>query len=213
MDADEDTDRNVFFAYLRWFRETDETGIVFIRELGGSIAMVLVVGMVLFAVSGVWPPMVAVESGSMEPEMYRGDLIFIMEEHRLAPDVAYEQTGVVTYQMGSETGYSEFKSYGDVIVFQPDGDPARTPIIHRARFWVNDSENWYAKANPDYITGDSCDEIPQCPAPHAGFITKGDANMYYDQIKGFSGPVRPRWVIGTAEIKIPYLGEIRLALA
>lgn len=37
--------------------------------------MLAVVAATLFAVSGVWPPMVAVESGSMAPSLRTGDLV------------------------------------------------------------------------------------------------------------------------------------------
>ncbi|WP_240334583.1 S26 family signal peptidase [Halorussus sp. MSC15.2] len=80
-------------------RETDHV-VELLREAGSSAAIVLVIGLVLFGASGVWPPMVAVESGSMELHMQRGDLVFLMDEQRFAPDVATRRTGVVTYRTG-----------------------------------------------------------------------------------------------------------------
>lgn len=203
-------------AAIRWLFATDHGAVVFAREVLLSALAVAAVGMLLFAISGVWPPMVAVESGSMEPHMERGDLVFVMEETRLAPDYATGETGVVPYQVGIETDYQSFGSYGDVIVYHPNGDPARKPVIHRTRFWVEEGENWYERANPDYVEGDDCSGIPNCPAPHAGFITKGDnpeTNDYYDQTRGISEPVKPAWIEGTAEIKIPWLGWVRLTFA
>ncbi|WP_435177551.1 S26 family signal peptidase [Halorussus sp. AFM4] len=201
-------------ALVRRFRTSENGVVVFVREMLSSAAIVVVIGALLFAISGVWPPMVAIESGSMEPHMQKGDLVFIMEEGRLAPAAAHADTGVVTYQAGKEAGYRKFGSYGDVIVYQPDGRESRTPIIHRARFWVNEGENWYDEANKQYISADSCEELVNCPAPNAGFITKGDANSFYDQVSWGSGalsdPVRPSWIRGTAEIRIPWLGWVRL---
>jgi signal peptidase len=199
--------------WLTWLRRTDHGGVAFVREMASSALMVALVGLVLFAASGVWPPMVAVESGSMEPHMERGDLVFVMEEGRLAPDAATGDTGVVTYRVGEEQGFRKSGSYGDVIVYRPDGRERTTPIIHRARFWVNDSENWYEKANEEYLTGDSCAEVTHCPAPNAGFVTLGDDNELYDQAVGRTRPVRPSWVRGTAELTIPELGHLRLALS
>ena len=193
--------------------DTDRPSVVLLRETASTVAVVALLGLLLFAVSGVWPPMVAVESGSMEPEMHRGDLVVTAEEHRFSPAFGYADTGVVTHRIGARESYRTFHDYGDVVIYRPYGDPARTPIIHRARFWVNDSENWYAKANPKYLSGEDCDAVPNCPAPHAGFITKGDANDRYDQVMPLSGPVRPDWIRGTAEVRIPYLGYVRLVLA
>lgn len=205
-------DQKSLINYVYWGLTTDHEVVSFVRELVSTVGAVLLVGLILFSVSGIWPPMVAVESGSMQPEMYRGDLIYVVDEHRFTAEFAYEETGVVTYHLGEQQEYHTFNSHGDVIIYIPDGKSAKTPIIHRAQFWVNDSENWYAKADHEYIIGDSCSEILNCPAPHSGFITKGDANGYYDQVKGISRPVRPNWIIGTAKIRVPYLGHIRLAI-
>ncbi|MDY6819030.1 MAG: S26 family signal peptidase [Halobacteriales archaeon] len=196
-------------TWLYWIWTTDRTLVQFTREVLSSVLIVALVGILLFGISGVWPPMVAVESGSMTPHMHRGDLVFIMEETRLAPSFATSGVGVVTYRTGETVEYRKFGDYGDVIVFQPNGATG-TPIIHRARFWVNESENWYSKANPEHLTGDSCSAVPNCPAPHAGFITKGDANSEYDQVSNIADIVRPDWIRGTAEVRIPMLGHIRL---
>ncbi|MFB6352693.1 MAG: S26 family signal peptidase [Halobacteriales archaeon] len=205
-------------AWLRWLASTDHPWVRFAREVLSSAVVVLLVGALLFAISGVWPPLVAVESGSMEPHMFEGDLVFVMDEGRLVPEAAVHGTGVVTYRAGKAAGYRTFGSYGDVIVFDPPAE-AGPPIIHRARFWVDAGENWYDRADPAYIRasrcGDSPDEnLPNCPAPHAGFITRGDANNLYDQVSGIgAGPVRTSWIKGTAEVRIPYLGYVRLMFA
>jgi signal peptidase len=195
-----------------WFLRGEGTGAVFLREFLGSVLVIVIIGMLLFAISGVWPPMVAVKSGSMEPQMERGDLVFVMEEHRFPPDASIEGTGIATYESAAETGYQRFGDYGDVIIYRKDGEQGSTPIIHRARFWVNDGENWYDRADEAYLDGENCEAVRNCPAPHAGFITKGDANDRYDQVSGISDPVRPEWVKGTAELRIPWLGHIRLEL-
>ncbi|MFB6296195.1 MAG: S26 family signal peptidase [Halobacteriales archaeon] len=198
---------------IGWLFDTDNVGAAFLREFFGSVLLVAVIGLLLFAISGVWPPMVAVKSGSMEPHMQRGDLVFVMDEDRLPPEAAIEGSGVATYQSSVETGYRRFGNYGDVIVYRKNGRADATPIIHRTRFWVADGENWYDRANRSFVNGNSCEAIPNCPAPHAGFITKGDSNGQYDQISGISGPVKPGWIKGTAEFRIPWLGHVRLELS
>ena len=205
-------------AALRWFTTTDRVGVLFVREAASSALAVGMVGLLLFSVSGVWPPLVAVESGSMQPNMEKGDLVFVMEEHRLSPDFATEDTGVVTLAAARESGndYRKFGGTGDVVVYEPFGNARATPIIHRAHFWVDDGENWYDRADPAVVDADNCDELRNCPAPHAGFITKGDneaTNGYYDQARGISSPVKPEWVRGTAEYRVPYLGWVRLTVS
>jgi signal peptidase len=194
----------------------DSLGL-FLRDLGTSVAAVLLLGAYLFAISGVWPPMVAIESGSMEPNMQINDLAFVMDTDRFQPGVSEDigpgDTGVVTAAVGNETGYSQFGRPGDVIVYQPNGNGQRTPIIHRAMFWAEEGENWCENeaVNPVYLSNTETNSN-QCVAPHDGFITKGDDNPTYDQAgtQQISDPVKPGWVVGTAEMRIPYLGWFRL---
>lgn len=205
-------------GWIKWVLTTEKGSVAYIRDIAGSALAVLLIGALLFGVSGVWPPMVAIESPSMEPHIQTGDLVFVMEEHRFAGDAATtyngESTGVVPYKAAKQSDYKTFNSYGDVVIYQQNGNGQRTPIIHRARFWINEGENWYDKANPAYVGGaDNCQELEYCPAPYSGFITKGDnkaQNGMYDQVADISAPVKPSWIVGTAEFRIPYLGFIRL---
>jgi signal peptidase len=197
-------------SFLTRFRTARSGPLLFVRETLYSALGVIAVGLLLFAISGVWPPMVAVESGSMEPEMQRGDLIFVTEPERFTPD--YARGGIVTVDVGSEEGYRSFGGTGSVIIYDPP-DRVGSPIIHRAHFHVEAGENWYDRANPAYLNADDCEALSNCPAPHDGFITKGDANSRYDQASNIAGPVRPGWVRGTARLRIPYLGYVRLELA
>lgn len=217
-DGDEETPSGVV-GWLKWFWTTDRGWVIYLRDVTTSVTAVLIIGLLLFAISGIWPPMVAVESGSMEPNMERGDLVFVVDDDRFIPDNAPvhdgQSTGVLPADRAAETGYTKFNGYGDVIVFQRDGRRNLTPVIHRAVLWVEDGENWYDRANPAYMgSASNCEQLNHCPAPHAGFITLGDANPAYDQHRGpnsaLSAPVKPEWVIGTAEVKVPYLGNVRL---
>jgi len=191
------------------FRHDREGALMWIREVLSSVAIVLAVGLVLFGVSGVWPPMVAVESGSMEPNMQVGDLVFVTEPGRLAPDAADDETGVVTYDVGERVDYRTFGSYGSVVIYQPPGRTA-SPIIHRAMFQVERGENWYERADATYHSAESCDDLRNCPAPHDGYITLGDNNGVYDQARGIAEPVKREWVTGVARVRVPYLGYVRL---
>jgi len=197
---------------LAWLLTTDHPILVSAREVVVSVGAVLLDGALLFAASGVWPPLVAVESGSMEPAMQRGDLVYLVGPDRGAPAVATGETGIVSAHSAEPVDYRRFGGPGDVIVYAP---PSRdgAPIIHRAMFWVEAGENWHARADPRSLGGaEDCGDLVHCPAPHAGFITKGDNNGVYDQVGNGRGsePVRPSWVVGTAEYRVPYLGWLRL---
>ncbi|WP_440990433.1 S26 family signal peptidase [Haloarchaeobius baliensis] len=220
-----DEGREEFDGPVDWFLHTDDAFVVTVRDVGNSLLTVAFIGIVLFAVSGIWPPLVAVESGSMEPHMHRNDLVFIVEEGRFVGDSAQPGTGVVTHRAAQQNeGYWSFGDYGNVIVYQPNDDPQRVPIIHRARFWVAEDENWVdppseggtGKADQQYLGGaESCSQVRTCPAPHDGFVTLGDANERYDQVGASmnSDVVEPDWVRGKAKVRVPLLGWIRLQFA
>jgi len=207
-----DGERTESMGLLRRFATATDGPLLILRETTLSVGAVVVIGLLLFAISGVWPPMVAVESGSMEPHMHKGDLVFITDAGRFVPDAAREGTGVVTRDVGREVGYWKFGGYGSVIVYDNPGD-AGPPVIHRAQFWVDEGENWYDEADSEYVSASSCAEMMNCPAPHAGFVTKGDANAQYDQVNGISEPVKPEWIVGIARVRIPYLGWVRLGVS
>jgi len=184
-----------------------------LREVTISVGFVFVVGLLLFGVSGVWPPMVAVESESMEPNIDQYDLIVVTEPGRFAPEAA-DETGVVTAESVSESEYESFNNPGSVIVYD-EPNSYGSPIIHRAHFFVEEGENWYDRANPDYVSAENCDQLQYCPAPHDGYITKGDnqmSNSQYDQANGIAPVVKPGWISGIAKFGVPYAGYIRLAL-
>jgi signal peptidase len=157
-----------------------------------SVVAVLIIFMVLSKlVFGLWTPMVAVESGSMEPHMQVGDIIFVK---------SIDRTNVITNEEGKKSGYKSFENYGKVILYRPYGEEGVTPIIHRAMYRVETGE-------PMWENGPI--------APYSGYITKGDnviTNTHFDQEGqiSYEMPVKDEWIIGTAQYRIPYLGYIRL---
>ena len=183
---------------IGFFKE-GEIGRVILKDL----FFILLIGGILFGVSGVWPPLVAIESGSMEPNLHRGDLVFIVD----VKEVEEGGSSITTREVAE--GNYKFGEMGDVIVFNADGS-SNIPVIHRVEFLVEEGENWYGRGNPNWVVGKDCGAMPNCPAPHEGYITKGDNNGKYDQSQGISGPVKSSWVKGTAEGRIPWVGYIKL---
>jgi signal peptidase len=180
---------------LRWLR----IGIVF-------LLVVSVLGGILYTATGSWPVIVGVESRSMDPNILKGDLVILTDPARFAPAAADTSIGLVTYRVGRERGYRSLGSYGSVIVFRKP-DASSSAVIHRVRFQVEAGENWVLHADDAHIQSAKCQDLQYCPAPHDGFITKGDANPYYDQASGIAPPVRAKWVVGVARVRIP-LGSV-----
>lgn len=174
------------------FKESDNFYVSLTRDILSVFLAVLIFASFSQIVFGMWTPMVAVESGSMEPHMNVGDIIFIK---------SIDRTDVVTYEEGYGD-YTSFESYGNVILYKPYGQDGATPIIHRAMYYVEEGD-------PMWEGGPA--------APYSGYITKGDnevTNKYYDQQGQVSYllPVKEEWVIGVAKYRIPYLGYLRLML-
>ena len=134
------------------------------RELLSAFTVVLVVFLLAWGYTGNWPPMVVIESGSMEHDSNQlypepgfthigpidtGDLVLVKSA---------ERDDIVTYLEGKQTGYKRYGDYGDVIIYyknglrdgcslgenlneadcnRQDGEwVATTPVIHRAMAWV-----------------------------------------------------------------------------
>jgi signal peptidase len=174
-------------------------GATFVRDIILILFIVAGIGIVLFGVSGTWPALVAVESGSMEPNLPTYSLVFVVDENRFGDWMTQDEAEA------ADT-HKVFNEYGDVIVYQPNGMKGVTPIIHRAITTVTKEE-----AQALGFTGD---------AAHSGVITKGDneiTNPYPDQFGSFPSygisrmePVKEEWIVGKAVFAIPLIGWVPL---
>jgi len=134
-------------------------------------------------------------------------MVYVVDNERFTDDASYG--GIQTEEDESR---ETFGDYGDVIVFQPDGDEDEIPVIHRAMLYVEEGEDWTDRADEDALSTDSCENLANCPAPHDGIITQGDANEQYDQAAELSEPVKEDWVLGRAQYGVPGLGWIRMVV-
>jgi len=114
-----------------------EQVILFARDIAIAFLVVAIVMGALFTYTRVWPPMVVVESDSMQHSgktssigvIDTGDLVLV-QTVSLASDI-------ITYEEGRSQGYETYSNYGDVIIFHsPSSPPDATPIIHRAMVYV-----------------------------------------------------------------------------
>jgi len=154
---------------------------VWINALLILVIIIVAIKISAYAATGTTHVGFAIGSMSMEPNMHVGDLILIQSSQR---------TNIITCEDGKIFDYRSFNDYGDVIIYQPNGISSATPIVHRAISWVEKGE--------EMIGGE--------PAPHEGYITKGDNNLYPDQSGLWINPVKPEWIIAVARVRVPYLG-------
>ncbi len=177
---------------IKKFYRSDNFWAGMLRDVLFVIAVVAVFASVSRVALGLWTPMVAVESGSMIPHIQIGDIILVE---------GVDRTDIVTYLDGKQSNYTSFDEYGDVILYRPYGRDGATPIIHRAMYYVKKGESMW-NGGP--------------PAPHDGYITKGDnskTNPLYDQQGSISymQPIKKEWIIGVARFyRVPVLGCVSL---
>ncbi len=173
------------------------------KDLISTLLTVAVIIGVGIAITGTWPFMVAVQSGSMEPHLHIGDVVILVSPSR---------TKIITWVEGHRLHYRMFGDYGDVIVYYPNGDRRITPIIHRVIAWVNKGDRIPIL---DHRTGKLI--LSNVVAPSSGYITQGDHNPIPDQLAELPNgerilPVKRSWIVGVAKFRIPYIGYLRLLL-
>ena len=160
-----------------WFDNLPLPG--FVKDIIFVVVVVGVISIISQLALGLWTPMVAVESGSMVPNLNIGDIIVVQGATR---------TDVIPWEDAEKSGYKAFNKPGDVILYRPygkeslnlldqlkmllgisPGNDKATPIIHRALRLVE-------KGDPMWVGGPA--------APFSGYITKGDHNEVIDQEAG-----------------------------
>ena len=211
-----------------------------VKDVGLAIGSVVIVFLLTFAYSGNWPPMVVIESGSMEHDnnpLYsepRYSHIGTIDTGDLVVVKKAKKSDIVTYLEGKKTDYKKYGDYGDVIVYYKngietyDGQPV-TPVIHRAMAWVEvvDKENetyYIPEINVTFQGKIQLAEIGLGGGAsiqniqNSGYITKGDStgNPHPDQLTHYDimgapvQPVDPDWVVGMAKGELPWFGLIKL---
>ena len=128
---------------------------LFLRDAGIALAFVASILLVMYAYTGLWPPLVVVESESMMHSEDNTSYIGVIDtgDMVLVKDVD-DEDDVITYVEGVSTGHRTYGDFGDVIIYNKMGNTADTPIIHRAVL--------YLEANPDGESY-SCEALADLP--------------------------------------------------
>ncbi len=176
--------------HIKMFRNSDNFWIGLLNDLLFVAVMIGLFMLISQITLGTPKPAVAVESGSMLPNIDIGDIVIIQSAQR---------TQIISHTEGAISGYTSFNEYGDVILYRKYGSSTDTPIIHRAMEWVEEGQ-------PMWSGGPA--------APHSGYITKGDNNMEIDQKTTTSmlQPIKEEWIIGVARWHVPWIGYLSLAV-
>ena len=116
--------------------------VLFLRDAGVALILVVLVLVSMFAYTGLWPPIVVIESNSMMHgtdnlshigAIDTGDLVLVRK--------VTKPSDISTFMDGLSSGHRTYGDYGDVVIYWKGGSHLGTPIIHRALI--------YLQANPD----------------------------------------------------------------
>lgn len=119
--------------------------MLFLRDAGIALLFVIFILLAMFAYSGLWPPLVVVESDSMMHgedntshigAIDTGDLVLVKKVNHPGD--------IVTYVDGLSTGHKTYGDFGDVVIYKRGGSDTATPIIHRTLI--------YLQPNPDGLS-------------------------------------------------------------
>lgn len=112
-----------------------------LRDLAVAALIVGIILLSLFLYTSNWPPMVVVESQSMQHDDHvsfvgvidTGDLVLVQK--------ANSHSDIITYVEGKNRDHSTYGAYGDVVVYKRGGSMQDKSIIHRAlvRLYRNES--------------------------------------------------------------------------
>ena len=196
--ADHDKPRDIRSLFTQ-FRTSDHWAVSLARDLLWVVAVVGAIALTLFLICGTWPAVVTIESGSMVPNMNIGDLVVVVQKDRYGE--------LMTWEEGKAANVPKFNSYGDVIIYKPNGNTAVHPIIHRAVAYANTSTPLTE------IRGNQLRS--NYTAPSDGYITWGDHNRNPDQFEiydkiGTPAPVKDEWIVGKALFTVPLVGYLPL---
>jgi len=213
-----------------------------VRDLLLSVAIILLIFLLLYLYTRKYPPLVVVESGSMQHDekshlgvIDQGDLVLIKKVD--------EPGDIITWVEGKKKGYKTYGDYGDVIIYYKNGNTDETPIIHRAIVYIRYNESAWDNETKKY---ERYYDVPDWglyhvrsihytfiqrgkeiivhykpEGPYDGYLTKGDNNLNMDQgLGGLSDSegkpvehVNFNWVDGVARGEIPWFGLIKLKLS
>jgi len=152
------------------------------RDIIVAAIAVVVLLAILFAYTGIWPPMVVIESSSMMHGddsqigvIDTGDLTLVKKID--------DRSDIVTYVEAADPkdpnyGYKTYGDFGDVIIYQKNGQ-AGTPVIHRAIAWIE-----YNSSASDPPHGIFRGDLPDIGAYNVSQYTVLGLKCYYPGYKG-----------------------------
>ncbi len=111
-------------------QKANDSGVGSWKALLAAPVIFIIILAGLFAYSGIWPPLVVIESKSMQHSDTQSALGVIDTGDLVVVKKITSAAQVKTYVDGMSSGYSTYGEHGDVIIYYKSG--LSKPIIHRA---------------------------------------------------------------------------------
>jgi signal peptidase len=121
-------------------RDLKSTAFGILKDVFIAFIIVAIIIGSVFAYTGNWPPVVVVESKSMQVSATESFLGIIDTGDLVLVKKIQNRNDVTTYVQGRASGYSTYGDYGDVIVYKKNGYDDVTPVIHRTIIWLEYNE-------------------------------------------------------------------------
>lgn len=106
------------------------------------IALIIVIIIIssIYIYTGNWPPVVVVESDSMQHSDDESSLSVIDTGDLVLVKSIESEKDVITYMKGKRIDHETYSEYGDVLIYRKNGYTDSTPVIHRALIWLEYNE-------------------------------------------------------------------------
>lgn len=128
--------------------------LLFLRDAGIALIFVVSILLAMYAYTGLWPPLVVVESDSMMHTEENVSYVGVIDTGDLVLVKSVDSApGVETYIDGYSSGHRTYGDYGDVIIYRVMGSELAVPIIHRAVIYleVNDDGRSFRSESLRYV--------------------------------------------------------------
>ena len=140
-----------------------------VKDFVIAFVIVVIIIAAIFIYTGNWPPVVVIESSSMQHSDDESFLGVIDTGDMVLVKSIESSSDVTSYMKGKRTGYETYSEYGDVLIYQKNGYDDITPVIHRALIWVEFNRT----------TGNSYD-VPELEHHEDGWTVQGGPQRWYN---------------------------------
>lgn len=119
-----------------------------------AFIIVLLIISSIYIYTGNWPPVVVVESDSMQHHDTESSLSVIDTGDLVLVKAIESEDDVIPYMKGKRIGHETYGEWGDVIIYRKNGftqmnDRPLTPVIHRAIVWLEYNETGHSFDIPE----------------------------------------------------------------